>query len=283
MNDGIEANERQDAPELISIVLDLAVVQGGHMQGAGRVMLAEVLRHVARRNPQLASQLHDREGVKPFTCSGLLESDPQVEQTRIEAGKHYHVRLTGLTPDVCQAWERHFVADPPQRIEAQGCEFAVAGVCSTTSEHGWAGRATYGELLGRALARGMEANRTISLELATPLAFRTRGMNMPLPLPALLFGSLAERWNTFSPYPLPGDVRRVAEEEVAVSSFVLMSAQSMYKDGGLQIGGYGRIKYRYLGKDRQAAVALDALAEFARYSGVGIKTTAGMGQCRRSP
>jgi CRISPR-associated endoribonuclease Cas6 len=277
----MNGEQQAAAVDLRSIVLRLSPLRSGAVHATGRVALAAILQHVARQDAPLAAHLHDSPGLKPFTCSGILEGSAQAESMTVAAGQFYHIRLTGLTTDVCRAWECHFLDNGPRRLQMQSCEFAVTAAISDPRQHSWAGQATYGDLLGRALAQAPQAASPISLELATPVAFRTHGMNMPLPLPSLLFGSLLERWNTFSPYTIPLDLRSIAEGEVAISSFTLESAAAAGKDSSLQIGGYGRIKYRYLGNDQQVARALHMLADYARYSGVGMKTTMGMGQCRR--
>lgn len=269
------------ATELLSIVLRLQPITSGWIRAAGRAVFVETLRHIGRRNANLQVQLHDSGSLKPFTCSGLLEENPGGAPVHIDSSRFYHIRLTALHGELCREWEQSFLVEPPPQLTLQGCKFAVVDAFAGEEQHAWAGRASYGDLLGGALARVGKGTCALEFELATPAAFRTRGMTMPLPLPQLLFGSLAERWNACSPLKLPMDLRRVGEEEIAVSSFTLASAQRENKNESMQIGGYGEVKYRYLGHDRETVVALEALAAFARYGGVGIKTTQGMGQCRR--
>jgi CRISPR-associated endoribonuclease Cas6 len=48
-----------------------------------------------------------------------------------------------------------------------------------------------------------------------------------------------------------------------------------------QVGFTGRVTYGLMAADEAARCQLNALAKFAFYAGVGIKTTMGMGQCRR--
>jgi CRISPR-associated endoribonuclease Cas6 len=224
--------------------------------------------------------LHRADEIKPFTCSALWASDGSLQHARVKPGGGYHLRLTALTPEVCRAWEQHFIRAESPLLMLDGCEFTVTGVSSTADEHGWAGRVTYGELLGRALARGEHLESSVVLQLASPLAFRTNKMTLPLPLPHLVFGSLAKKWNMYSPYKLAVDVRRAAEEGVGISSFHLTSAQFGYKQESLQIGAMGHVKFRHLNKQEEVRQALHILAEFALYAGIGIKTTMGMGQSR---
>ena len=103
---------------------------------------------------------------------------------------------------------------------------------------------------------------------------------MPLPLPDLVFGSLVDRWNSFSPVVLSPEMRRFGAERLAVSRYRLQSRPVTQKQGALRIGGVGRVTYTALGGDRYWLALLQMLAEFARYSGVGVQTATGMGQAR---
>ncbi|MEZ4726037.1 MAG: CRISPR system precrRNA processing endoribonuclease RAMP protein Cas6 [Caldilineaceae bacterium] len=106
-------------------------------------------------------------------------------------------------------------------------------------------------------------------------------MHIPLPLPTLLFGSLVERWNTFSTVTLDPAMRDFSSEQIAISHYKLQSTPVEQKGGGLAIGGTGKVTYRALGGDRYWLALFQLLADFALYSGAGVKTTSGMGQVRR--
>jgi CRISPR-associated endoribonuclease Cas6 len=104
---------------------------------------------------------------------------------------------------------------------------------------------------------------------------------MPVPLPELLFGSLVDRWNAFSPVTVSPDMRRFAAELIAISRYRLTSRAVTQKAGGTRMGGVGEVTYRALGGDRYWWRVMHMLADFAGYGGAGIQTTTGMGQCRR--
>ena len=101
-----------------------------------------------------------------------------------------------------------------------------------------------------------------------------------IPLPGLVFGSLVERWNTFSPVVLSPEMRRFGEEVMAISRYRLASQTVESKAGGLRVGGMGTVTYRALGGDRYWLGVMHMLASFAFYSGVGVQTATGMGQAR---
>jgi CRISPR-associated endoribonuclease Cas6 len=106
-------------------------------------------------------------------------------------------------------------------------------------------------------------------------------MTVPVPMPGLVFGSLVERWNAFSPITLSPDMRRYGEEVMAISQYSLRSAPVAQKAQGLRIGGVGEVTYRALSSDRYWIGVMHMLADFALFGGVGVQTATGMGQVRK--
>lgn len=123
-------------------------------------------------------------------------------------------------------------------------------------------------------------DRVIRLHFCTPTAFRQGDLDLPLPLPRLVFRGLLSRWNAFAPVPLPVDGETI-DRAVALSSARIETR--MFYDGRARIPGFvGPVEFRILrsasGDDTRS---LHVLAEFAFYAGVGRKTTHGMGLVRR--
>lgn len=123
--------------------------------------------------------------------------------------------------------------------------------------------------------------RQVTLEFASPTAFKSAGLTVPVPMPNLVFGSLVERWNAFSPVTLSPEMRRFGEEMVALSRYRLESRVVEQKNNALRIGGVGQATYVAVAADRYWLAVLQMLADFALYSGVGVQTATGMGQVRR--
>ena len=100
---------------------------------------------------------------------------------------------------------------------------------------------------------------------------------MPLPLPELVFGSLLQRWNAFAPLTLPEEVRRYAQECLAVSRYRLQTRMLQF-GAAMSVGFVGQCQYTALVWDAYWLRAIALLAAYAFYSGVGIRTTVGMGR-----
>lgn len=267
---------------LIAIVLTLTSPTDATIPAnLGRANYAATLALLQQLDPALGPALHDGNGPKPLTCSDLLNARGQHDQLQIRAGEAYYVRLTGLTPLASQALEAALLATPPVTWTIAHHAFTVSRVACDPDSEPWSGRTTYETLAAAQLLQANSLPRKVSLVFQSPTAFQSKGMHIPVPLPNLVFGSLVDRWNTFSPVTLSPEVRRFGEEMVALSNYRLESQVVPQKDGSPLIGGVGRATYTALGGDRYWLATMQMLADFALFSGVGVKTTIGMGQVRR--
>lgn len=267
---------------LISIVLTLVSPENVLLpQSVGRANYAATLAALGRVSPALAAAVHDAEGPKPLTCSSLLNVTPRRDGLAVRAGAPVAVRVTGLTAEVSRALEDALPAAPPAVWELDGHPFAVQAATSEPGAHAWAGRSSYETLAAASLTHD-GGDRTATLEFASPVSFKSGGVNVPLPLPGLVFGSLVERWNAFSPVALSPEMRRFGEEMIALSRYRLESRSVEQKNAALRIGGVGTATYRALGSDRYWLGVMQMLADFAFFGGVGVQTATGMGQARRA-
>lgn len=247
----------------------------------GRAAYAALLHRLGELDASLAAQLHDDSGPKPFTCSSLLNAPARREGLHIRADQPYFLRVTGLTPLVSAALEEGILRNPPSVWELDHHPFEVVEAMCDAAQDPWSGRDSYENLAAGHLLPGEPFSRSLMLHFATPTSFRSQNINLPLPLPGLVFGSLAERWNSFSPVGISPEARRFGEEMVAISQYRLESRAVSHKSGSLRIGGVGEVAYRALNDDRYWLGVLHLLASFARFSGVGVQTTTGMGQVRQ--
>lgn len=249
----------------------------------GRANYAATLRAIGQVDPALAEQIHNGDGPKPLTCSLLLGTRSTREGSPISPGEHYFVRITGLTPEVEAALEAALLQATPETWELDHHAFRVVQATATPDDDptGWAGRRSYAELVQTYLEDRTALRKRITLEFASPTAFRSKKKHVTIPMPALVFGSLVERWNAFAPFALSADMRRFAEECIAVSRYRLQSRPVDQKNKALRIGAVGTATYVALRNDIYWVSVFNLLADFARFGGVGVQTTTGMGQVRR--
>lgn len=268
---------------LISIILTLvsetATTLPAHV---GRANYAATLARLTQVDAALATALHDGDGPKPLTCSSLLNAPAGRDSLAIQAGAPYFVRITGLDAQVSAALTTGLLTERPATWELDGHPFAVSAAVCDAQQHPWSGRTTYEELAAGQLLRSDPLPRRVTLHFASPTAFKSGGVTAPVPLPGLVFGSLVERWNSFSPITLSPEMRRFGEEALAISRYRLESRPVAQKNQALRIGGVGEVTYQAVHGDRYWLGVLNMLADFALFSGVGVQTATGMGQVRRA-
>ncbi|NEU80634.1 CRISPR-associated endoribonuclease Cas6 [Nostoc sp. UIC 10630] len=137
----------------------------------------------------------------------------------------------------------------------------------------WANASTYAQLYEEASDR----NSSINLSFSTPTAFRQGQYDTTLPTRESVFNSLLSRWNKYSGIELS----HIAIESI-FPSFVNIHTEILADSRSKFIGIIGEVTYKILGAVEPIQIKqINALADFALYSGVGRKTTMGMGMMRR--
>lgn len=270
-------------PDLVSLVVTIRPSEPVSAPGyLGRAAHALLLRWLDETDPALARQWHDADGFKPFTCSSLIGGGRMERDglRRLTPERTYWLRLTSLDPAISAALLTR-AEQPPASIELDRVALPVESVTADPAMHPWAATARYEDLAAPHLLARQEPPRRVRLRFTAPVTFRQRELNVPLPLPGLVFGGLADRWNAFSPVAIGPEVRRYAEECVALSSFALRSRALPVQEGGVQVGAVGEAGYVAVRYDRYWMSALGLLADFALYAGIGRLTTMGLGQARR--
>jgi len=103
-----------------------------------------------------------------------------------------------------------------------------------------------------------------------------------LPDPPLVFGELAGYWDRLTGDDTQAAVRDFAARDVVVSRYDLATHMGDYGGGRLQLGFAGRADFELLNPSHPDLTRhLNRLADLAFFTGLGSKTTMGMGQVRR--
>ncbi len=270
-------------PDLVSLVVTVQPLEAGTVPGhLGRAVHALLLRWLSSVDEPLARRWHDDSGVKPWACSSLVGARRMATDSRaVSADRTYWFRLCTLERETSAALLQ--VAESlPEAADLDGRPFRVLGATADPAAHPWAATADYATLAAPHLLAGEKPPRRVALDFVSPTAFHVNGMNMPVPLPDLVFGGLADRWNAFSPVAVSPEVRRFCQTGLALNSFRLKSRGLPMKDGNLQIGGVGTARYVSVRYDRYWQGVVTLMAEYALFASVGRGTAWGMGQARRA-
>jgi CRISPR-associated endoribonuclease Cas6 len=265
---------------LYSIILELSAINAAaipaHRGDHTHALFLELARQV---DAELSGRLHDEPEYRPFTVSVLHGARVSDGMQLLQAGQVYRLRLTLL--DGGGLWQRlsaHFLEASALTLRLDKAQLQLTRVISTPTADaaGWAGYADW-QTLAVASPRG-----AITMHFASPCAFSMGDRRFALfPEPILLWDSLVRSWNRYAPAVLQMDkvaLRDFVTPQVVVSDYELHTARAVFATH-TQKGFMGSCTYQV--KSHQGcAPQVVALAEFARYAGVGSKTTSGMGQAR---
>jgi CRISPR-associated endoribonuclease Cas6 len=291
--------------ELFSMLLRLHPVEAGLVSpGAGNQVQAAFLDMVRQGDAALADWLHTPNQRRPYTL-GLLQGFNHLSASRLEEmmaknqavqvapGQVYWLRITMLDATVFGSFAQYLITKPRAlTVRIGDTRFEISRLLSTpeagNTAQSWVGYSSFAEL-----RKASKAQKQYHFEFATPTAFsagqKQWGKLLKVfPEPSTVFESLARQWDIFSPTDLrmatdgltPHEIGTWCEEHVIVSRYSLETCYLPSSKFG-QTGFQGNIHYEVKGSPASAeALWLSTLARFALFSGVGYKTTMGMGQAR---
>jgi len=291
--------------DLIAWVIECRALSPARIDNhMGRALQFFALNLIGTVNPDLAERLHDDDDQKPITVSGLMRNGGIVYGD-IKPEDAVWIRITGVSAEIASAlliahtdMQGRLAHGETVTIELDRTLWAVKHV--QIDGHAWAGNGSYQALIDRQ-ANSTPA-KTVKFAFLSPTTFRSQTVNLPLPTPSLVFGSLLVRWMTFTSHrlrDLPQDqVTAFIQHHILISQHNIRTQLVRGKQGGKEIGFVGEVVYElahksdYLGKHDPELEALlrdehiwfartiDLLADFAIYSSVGRKTTTGMGMTK---
>ena len=271
---------------LYSLVLLLTPVRPVSVGATvGHQVHAAFLHTVRAVAPDLAEALHAQGRARPFTVSPL-QGVPRARDGRVLLSPEhtYWLRLSLLDAALYAHLVDFFVYLTHHPLLRLGNgELFVREIVTTPEAHPWAGAVTWAALCET------ERRSRLGLHFVTPTAFslgtRSWGkQTLPLPLPELVFSSLARTWNLWAPPELHVDriaVERFAREGVVVAGMRDVQTRMLQFKRSPQVGFVGRVFYDIKDPDEEMGRLFNVLAEFAFYAGVGMKRTMGMGMVRR--
>lgn len=242
----------------------------------GRAAQANFLQALESLHPELSRTIHDMPGAKPFTSSTLIGARKQGEMIQLGCDDPLHLRYTTLHPQLTAIFHHGIL---PQwengKISLHDQPLKVVDIHMDDEDKGSNTQADYKKLLDCASTQS-----TITMCFTSPTSFkRTGGYFTPLPQPELVFGSLLDRWNSFAPFCLPDSLYELFHVGIAILDANIQTETLSFARGhkGIVPGFIGEVTYRF-SCDVEERRYLHALVDFAKYSGVGVKTTVGMGQ-----
>lgn len=227
----------------------------------GHIVQAWFLGWLRAVNSELSTRLHDTPGRKPYTVSPIFDQSRE--------GAAYGFRLTTLSNELSEAVEPLLSGSPPD-LRLGSTLYSLSIACIARSSY---------EALVREAA---DQPPPIILRFSSPTCFHSGGLDVPLPLPSLVFASLIQAWDVFSPLPLPLQLSETVRAHVALARHQLHTERVVIPQHGSHVGFTGKVQFAFhkIGTapdDLSSRALLSALLHYAAFAGVGVRTTAGMG------
>lgn len=242
----------------------------------GRAAQALFYNSLSDIHPMIAETVHDLHEwypkmPKPFTMSSLIGATVERDLIVLRPDQPLQLRMTTLHPQLTSIC----LNGVKPRWQAQGVHLHAQAFRVIRTQ---IIRTTYADLLDYAPDQDC-----ITFHFAAPTAFNQTGKGyLAQPTPNYIFQSLYNRWNGLSSYPIPEAVLAVIDKglrlvETDVQRKILSFARG--KKGRIP-GFQGRVMIAIHETSTELRRYLNALALYAEFGGVGIKTTVGMGQVR---
>ena len=226
-----------------------------------RGFLYWVLRRISR---EFASKLHSDRHLAPFATSPVFKGNEVAN--RLEEGEKYRFFITTFIEEIGEALKDYFIsmdklffAGDYQEAERVEVEY----VCES-------------ELKNDAKSKKFKINFITPCYLRTP----SQGYRfVPLPIPQLLFRSLARLWEAFVK-PLPSGYRDWLDEwGVVVSGCSIATEKVLLRRQTWSVGFKGEVSFSIPDDSyvEKFAKTTATLLNFGKYSNVGGGRTSGLG------
>ena len=222
---------------------------------------------LGRMNREFARQLHSSKSIAPFAVTPVMLDGTPVD--RMEEGKLYNFSVTFFVPEIGEALKSYLTSTDNIYFTATGNPLKKVAVryCDVAS-------------------LSSNAVRKFRVDFITPCYFRlpseTGYRFVPLPLPDLMFRSLARLYSAFVS-EISQEYRKWLDRGgVAVSGLKIKTEKVMLKKGNWAIGFVGTVNFSLPDDtyDEEFSETTSKLLKFGELSNVGGSRTSGLGVIR---
>lgn len=267
----------------MKLLIGAVVIQFRNQKGAylekwhGRFAHAALLQAIGQADSDLATDLHDMLGTKPFSISPLWPlREGKNSKYRLETGENAYIRIATWHPRVWNVLS-HLETGSVWHVGRLTLE--VEKILIGPDAHPRSGYLTVDDLIRGVFSQ--PACKEISFHFLSPVSFRKSGTNVDYPVadPVLIWGSLANKWNQ-GDLPVDLDVESIKSMATKVFPTKWKGQTSRIffgRDRGL-VGFTGTYSFSLELLNIEEQHTLLTLAQFALFAGVGRLTGQGLGQ-----
>jgi CRISPR-associated endoribonuclease Cas6 len=303
--------------ELLSIVLSLRALDDiADLRYTGYQAQGWLLGQIRENAPLLANQIHppspdkgdgrdeltshklnipdndsgqaEKSGIRPYTISGLMRGS--VHPTHIAKGDRCWIRFSTYEQNLSNLFAHIILPKIRSEILALGRHgFLIEDWTDDGTKHEWAGKASY-QMLNHWSQSNID--QSFGLEFCSPTHFKSKKMDVPLPIPWMVFKSHWRQWEKYSGCGPDVRIEEFIEDCVALSEAKIQSEITFFPLNSKrkpERGFTGRCVFSIIHNQKDKWSQADfvyygnmirRLAVFSFYCGTGHHTTIGLGRTR---
>jgi len=233
---------------------------------------------IRKADETLAKNLHNQQKEKSFTVSSFLGMNYQ-KPIAIQNQKYYFIRLTILDDQVFNAMitsllEKNAIREP---VRIGNIDYEIEEILFDQSKSKWASHTSDEELFIKDYTENL-----IKLRFHTPTFFKAGDGFCRFPIPQKVFSSLLRKFNRYSESKKIDEAVESKLNNITIFEKKTQSRRITLRDFYLE-GFIGDVTFKVPEDDKELVKIANVLGDFSFYSGVGYKTTMGLGQVERIP
>lgn len=269
---------------LHALVVNLAAQNAGTLPGSvGELGHAAFYAAIQAVDPALSERMHEANRRSAFSLSPLYGywQSPQDGKIRVRAGQPGWLRVCLLEPELFAAFTTHLLTTARPTVRLGDLHFAITDALGNPASHPWAGYTSLDDL------RSLPPAERWVLEFESPTAIswgkadNGRRRIESFPLPRMAVAGLRSRWDRWTSEGWGRDFEEWVERNVIIERVWEWRTERFAYRRQNYVGGVGKVSWRLLdSSDGERAAHLNRLLHLAFYTGIGYKTTHGLGQVR---
>ena len=285
MTQTIKRSNSSPSISLHALVIKLIAQESGTLPGSvGELAHAAFHAAVQAGDPTLSAQMHDAQTRKDFSLSPLFGfwQSHRDRHIHVNQGQEGWLRVGLFNTELFRVFMQHLLGSHRPGIRLGDVQFAISEALGSPGSHPWCGYTTLADL-----AAMQETPSRWVLSFESPTAFSwgksdrgTRRIEI-FPQPRRVAAGLRSRWDKWTGQKWGRDFEEWVERNVIVGQVWRWETEVFPFQRQIYLGGTGKLEYRLLDDSRPDCTAhLNRLLHLAFYTGVGYKTTHGLGFAR---
>lgn len=249
----------------ISLALKFHTINGTIKNNVSKQFHGFLFNRLKEINSSLSSEIHNSD-IKPFSISPVMKD---------EDDSKLWLKISLLTDELILNMLPFFENSLNNQYSIDKYNIIIDEVIYFSKTNKWVCANEYSDIIN------MPISYKLKFEFLTPTTFKQGNHLVPMPIPKLIFKNILRKWNAFSPYKIEDFDSEEIEEYILISSYNIKTEKIEFSNFSA-VGFVGNITVNISNSVNEHLLkAINILSNFLIYSGVGYKSTMGMGICKK--